>query len=426
MRNSKLLGVVVVLSTMLSCSNSQTLVLTNPLAVDRADEAIVLSRATVEQRYGAVPDGLAPVVSLNNAFLPSQVDDLDGDGKWDEFVFVANFKASESLSLSIKNVSIDAYPTFNKRTNVRLGIKQKDGSYIEVDSYEAPYFKDEFKIIAQGESVSWENDKMGFRNYFDCRNLKDLFGKRKPDLVLDKISTPEIPNYHVLSDWGMDVLHCGSSLGAGGLAMMEDDSLYRLGSTETYSYQKVVEGPVRSIFDLKYTGWKVADEQLSAVERITIYPGKYWFQSDVTVSGFDGQKQLVTGIVTSKLDTDPVDFMANADFRSIATLGKQSENKDELGMAVMLKNNEVVKVGRTTDINFYKLGYKTVDAKGFSHVISETYYVAQKITANKAAKHYFFSVWGLENDMWKSMEGFETYISAEAENLSNPIVVAEQ
>lgn len=425
MKNGKLLGVVVGLSTMLSCSNSQTLVLTNPLAVDRVDEAIVLSRATVEQRYGAVADGLAPVVSLNNAFLPSQVDDLDGDGKWDEFVFVANFKASEALSLSIKNVSIDAYPTFNKRTNVRLGIKQEDHSYLEVDSYEAPYYKDKFKIIAQGESVSWENDKMGFRNYFDCRNLKDLFGKLKPDLVLDKISTPEIPNYHVLSHWGMDVLHCGSSLGAGGLAMMEDDSLYRLGSTETYSYQKVVEGPVRSIFDLKYTGWKVADVQLSAVERITIYPGKYWFQSDVTVSGFDGEKQLVTGIVTSKLDTDPVDFMANADFRSIATLGKQSENKDELGMAVMLKNNEVVKVGRTTDINFYKLGYKTVDAKGFSQVISETYYVSQKIMADKVAQHYFFSVWGLENDKWKSIEGFETYISAEAENLSNPIVVAE-
>ncbi len=78
--------------------------------------------------------------------------------------------------------------------------------------------KDGFKIIAQAESVSWENDKIGFRNYFDCRNVKDLFGKLKPDMIIDKIGTPESPSYHELSDWGMDVLHCGSSLGSGGLA----------------------------------------------------------------------------------------------------------------------------------------------------------------------------------------------------------------
>ena len=164
-------------------------------------------------------------------------------------------------------------------------------------------------------------------------------------------------------------------------AMLEADSLYRLGSTDGYEYQKVIEGPVRSVFDLKYTGWNVAGQNLSAIERISIYPGKYWFQSDVTVSGFSGEKQLVTGIVTSKLTNAPVDFEANTDYRSIATLDKQSLNNDELGMAVLLKSNEVTKVARTTDIDFFSLGYKTVDEKKFSNVISQTYYVAQKIDA---------------------------------------------
>jgi hypothetical protein len=408
-----------------ACTPKNILVLTNPLAVDRLDETIIMKRADLEAKFGVAPEGTAPVLKLNGQAVSSQADDLDKDGKWDEMAFCVNFKASETVKLEVENVPAEQYPQFEKRTNVRLGILQPDHSYQEVDQYFAPSCADSFKIIAQGESVSWENDKMGFRNYFDCRNVKDLFGKLKPGLIIDKIHTPEIPDYHKLSDWGMDVLHCGSSTGSGGLALLENDSLYRLGSTDVYEYQKVVEGPVRSVFDLKYSGWHVADQNLSAVERVSIYPGKYWFQSDVTVSGFSGEKQMVTGIVTSQLKNEPVDFEANADYRSIATLDKQSLNNDELGMAVLLKKDETTKVARTSDINFYELGYKTVDEKKFSIVISQMYYAAQKIAADVPARHYFFAVWGLENEKWKSMDNFKAYISSEAELLSNPIVIGK-
>lgn len=413
----------VILVGFTACTKKNTIKLTNPLAVDRTDETIIMKRAELEAKCGIVPEDFAPTLLLNGQQVPSQADDLNGDGKWDELAFTMSIKASETISLEVENVAVSAYPEFEKRTNVRLGILQADGTYPEVDQYKALSCKDSFKIIAQGEGVSWENDKMGFRNYFDCRNVKDLFGKLKPGLIIDKIHGPEIPDYHKLSDWGMDILHCGSSLGSGGLALLEADSLYRLGSTDGYEYQKIVEGPVRSIFDLKYTGWHIGDQNLSAVERITIYPGKYWFQSDVTVSGFTGEKQLVTGIVTSLLKTQPVDFEANNDYRAIATHGIQSLNEDEMGMAVLLKNEEVTKVARTTDIDFYRLGYKTVDEKQFSNVISQTYYVAQKINADTPARHYFFAAWGLENQNWKDIDNFKSYISSEAELLSNPIQI---
>jgi len=397
--------------------------LTNPLPVERVAETIVLSRSDVEKRVGVIVDGFAPILQLKGSNVPSQADDLNGDDKWDELVFFVDFKAKETLSLEIKYVDLTSYPQFEKRTNVRLGILQPDGSYPEVDAYKALPCKDNFQIIAQGEGVSWENDKMGFRTYFDCRNVKDLFGKLKPGLIIDKINTAEIPDYHTLSGWGMDILHCGSSVGSGGLALLEADSLYRLGSTDGYEYQKVVEGPLRSIFELKYTGWHIGNQNLSAIERITIYPGKYWFQSDVTVSGFKGEKQLATGIVTSLLKKQPIDMEANKEYRAIATHDNQSLNKDELGMAVLLKKDEVTKVDRTTDIDFYKLGYKTVDEKQFSNVISQTYYVAQKVNANQPARHYFFAVWGLENAKWKDCNQFKAYISAEADLLSHPIKI---
>lgn len=414
------------IASMISCQKAKQLSVKNPTGQDRPDEVLVLDRQTVEASFPATDSTWLPVVRLNGQPLPSQADDMNDDGAWDELAFMVSLKAGEEQLLDVAYVPADAYPGFEERTNLRLGILQPDGSYREVDQYMAPSCRDSFRIIAQGESVSWENDKIAFRNYFDCRNVKDLFGKLKPEMIIDKIGTPEMGSYHDLADWGMDVLHCGNSLGSGGLAMLENDSLYRLGSTDTYAYQKICEGPVRSVFDLKYTGWLVGDQNLSAVERISIYPGKYWFQSDVTVSGFDGEKQLVTGIVTTQLKNEPYHFKANDEYDAIATLDKQSLNNDTLGMAVMLKAAEETKVARSTSVNYYDRGYKTVPEKAFSQVISDTYYVAQKVENDVPARHYFFAVWGLENPKWNDIENFKEYMTVEAGKLSNPLVVAIQ
>ncbi len=408
-----------------ACKKEATLVLENPLDSERIDETLILSRADVEKIVGTIGEGLAPVLKKNRVLVPSQADDMDGDGKWDELAFTLDFQASEKIELACELVPENEYPAFEKRTNVRLGLPDGNGKWKEADHAVAPVGLAGFPTISQGEGVAWENDKFGFRVYFDCRNAKDLFGKLKPGLIIDKVHTPEMGSYHELADWGMDVLHCGSSLGAGGLAMLENDSLYRLGSTEVYEYQKITEGPVRSVFDLKYKGWDVAGQKLEAVEHISIFPGKYWFQSDVTVSGVEGEKQLVTGIVTSKLKNEPYQFDANAAYKAIATLDIQSMNNDELGMAVMLKKDEATRIARTTDIDYYKLGYQTVPEKNFSNVISETYYVAQKIKNNVPARHYFYAVWGLENPKWKNIDNFRQYIKEEADKLSSPIVVPE-
>jgi hypothetical protein len=407
---------------LISCEKGSRFSLKNNMEVQRNDEVIVLKRSDLA-RKATIENGLLPVFKVDNdQLVPSQIDDLDGDGEWDEAVFVLNFAPKETFEIEVGFVAEADYPQFDKRTNLRLAIKQDDGSYKEVDYYKALPCKDGFEVIAQAESVNWENDKIAFRNYFDCRNVKDLFGKLKPEMILDKLSTPEMGSYHDLNDWGMDVLHCGSSLGSGGLALLRNDSLYRLGSTDVYEFQKIVEGPVRSLFELRYSGWDVEGEKLKAVERISIYPGKYWFESDVTFSGCSDGDQVVTGIVTSHLNREPFEFKAGS-FQCIGTHDVQSLNNDELGMAVIVPLAEAGKVGRTTDINFFKLGYETVKSKGFSNIISETYFIGQKCKSDVAAKHYFFSVWGLDDDQWKTEDGFRKYISEEAEKLSSPIDV---
>jgi len=404
-----------------SCANEAQLTFENPLDADRADEVIVLARSDVAAKVDLEETKLPVFKTEEGILVASQVDDLDGDGNWDEVILLLDFKANQKKKLTVELVPEGEYPQFEKRTNLRLGIHQEDGSYKEVDNYKAVPHTEDFKIISQGEGVTWENDKIGFRVYFDCRNVKDLFAKRKPEMIADKVHTPGFGSYHDLADWGMDVLHCGSSLGSGGIALLKNDSLFRVGSTDVYEYQKIVEGPVRSVFELRYSGWDVDGEMMEAVEHITIYPGKYWFESDVTVTGCSEDDQIVTGIVTSMLKEEPFAFKT-ADFQCIGTHGVQSLNNDELGMAVIVPATDAGKIGRTTNINFFELGYQTVKEKGFSNIISETYYIGQKCKSGTPAKHYFFSVWGLDKDQWKTEEGFRKYIGEEAEKLSAPII----
>ncbi len=401
-----------------SCKKQTGWVVRNHLPVDRQDELLVFTRNQVAAKL-AIPGNKLPLFRVSGELLPSQADDLDGDGTWDEAAVLVNLPSSETVKIILSFTEQSEYPVFKKRTNLRLGIRQPDGTFPEVERYAAPSCKDSFQIIAQGESVNWENDKFGFRTYFDCRNVKDLFGKLTPGLIIDSLEMPGTPSYHELAPWGMDVLHCGSSLGSGGIALLKNDSLYRLGGTGSYDYVKLAEGPVRSLFELRYGGWCVENDTLEAVERISITPGKHWFRSEVTVNNLPPGAEIVTGIVTSRLTREPFRFDANG-FTCIGTHDVQSLNNDELGMAVWVPETETGRVARTTDIDFFALGFRLVKDKNFSNIISETYYVSQKAQNGRPSVHWFAAVWGPENEQWKTEEGFREYLAGEMLKLSSP------
>ncbi len=411
--------------SLLTCEAKSSFILKNDLPIDRTNEPFVFSRGEFEHRFGAGKAGEVPLLVTQGKLINTQTDDLNGDGKWDELAFTVDIKAGSSLKLYGVWINEKKVPKFEKRTQVYLGEENKNGGFTEVTEADAPVGLAGFPTHYQSEGIGWENDKMAFRIYFDCRNTKDLFGKLIPDLILKKAGSPTEPTYHELAPWGMDILHCGSSLGAGSLALVEGDSLYRLGSTPGYHYKKITEGPVRTIFELTYKGWEVNGNKYEATERITLWIGKYWFQSEVRIHDFIGEKQVATGITTTKLDRDPLQFQANSDYTAILTHGKQSLNNDILAMAVLAPTKEVRKISRTANTDFYKLGYQTVPAKSFSQVISETYYLSQKIKTESPSVHYFFAMWGLENSKWNEVDSVKKYIREEAEKLSHPVTIEQ-
>lgn len=238
-------------------------------------------------------------------------------------------------------------------------------------------------------------------------------------MVMNKVGTKDVGSYHDLSDWGMDVLHVGPSLGAGGLALFHQDSLYRLGNVESFEFQLVSRGPIRSIFELNFDGWNVDGKQLKAQEKITVWAGKYWFQSDVTVTGLENEAELAIGIVTSYLkDNKPFNFVANSEYTAVATHDVQSMNNDYLGMGILLPADNKMRTGDAPLLN-----KKRVKGSRYNMPVGETHFVTQKIKNNQSARHYFFATWEVENKDWSKQKNFEDLMKSQSEELSLPIRV---
>ncbi len=422
--SNKLLLLCISCNFLFSCTSNPTIELINSEDVSRTDAQVTLDRSTFDNIFDAIPAGSFPYIKLSSGeYLPAQHDDLDGDGKWDQMAFLVKIEAKSTLLLNIELLTRQKAPQFSKRTQVFLGHKQADGSFIELKEASAPLGLDGFPSPFQAEGVTWESEKMGFRVYFDCRNAKDLFGKLKPDLIAHRAGSKEFGNYHELADWGMDILHCGSSLGAGGLAILQNDTLYRVGSTNSYEYKEIADGPVRSIFELSYNGFNIGSQMLTVKETITIWGGQYGFTSQVVVDGLEKESELVTGIVTTKLSTEPHTLEANDQYTAILTHGQQSLNNDVLAMAIMSPTDDLARISHTGNTNYFLLGDRRVPSKNFSYQISETYYLSQKIISNKPSTHYFFAFWALENPEWNSVESVKKHIQSLADNLSHPITI---
>ena len=397
-----------------SCSSPKQIVIDNSTSDERKDELIVLKRDRLEKNIGNIAPGkYLKIKSATGMPVVVQYDDLNGDQQWDEAAFLYSFNPKEKL---IVNGEVSDAPATIKamvRAHVRQMKKNADNTFgpVALD-------KDTMPVNAQPtdfskhplppyltEGPAWENDKVGFRLYFDVRNGKDIWGKTTNRMVLDEVGTDTAKNYHQQADWGMDILKVGASLGAGALALQVPlpngkDTLVRLGgkNIDQVTYEKLADGPIRAICRLTYKNWKVAEglAPVTVVEEIAIWGGQYFYESKVWVKGAPANAKLVTGIVN--LHSNAVYEANSTGYRSIYTYDAQSENKDKLGMAIVMPAAQVAGTGTTPNAN--------TD-------IQNTYIMKANITNDQPVMFRFYAGWEKSDSRFSTPEGFKQFIESE-------------
>jgi hypothetical protein len=264
----------------------------------------------------------------------------------------------------------------------------------------------------QTEGPAWENDKVGFRIYLDLRNAKDIFGKTTSAMVMDTVGSYGDKYYHHFDErWGMDILKVGTSLGAGALAIQVKtpagkDTIIRLGgdAVEQTSYELIKDGPQEAIIKLHYKNWKVLNNTYNLTKDISIKAGNYFYESSVVINGLKGNEKLVTGIVNLKSSQSFT--LNNKNTHILYTHDKQSENNDNLGMAIMVKQNDSPLFGETQK-----------EGPG----ITNTYFTALNVKNNQPVVFRYYACWEATDTNFKNKDYFQRFLLNEAVKWSNEV-----
>lgn len=397
------------------------IILTNTSSIDLTDKAISIDRSQIPM----IPDGIIYplVISVEGDTVPAQLDDLDGDKTWDELFFVVDLPANGTKSYSLEWVKDD--PKFTVRTSARFGKRSSADTPVEPAVSETLYASDLPKSLGfqryQTDGPSWENDKIGFRDYLDGRNAKDLFGKKAPFMSPENVGINNEgaveDNYHVMADWGRDILAVGNSVGIGGYALMAGDELMRLGVTvddsvnnvEKTTFRIMAEGPVRSVLSYHFENWHPDGRSYHVDETTSIWPGMYAYQNSVTFSGLKGDENLMIGLVSINNQNPLEELKVNDQWVVLLTHDMQTYDRQWwLGLALIVPRD-------------LYLGYTEAPKTG---QLSNTFLAKLKAENDKPVTYYAAAGWELSDEGFKDPVYFRNYLENLVKQLSAGVEVA--
>lgn len=405
----------------LGCSNSDRIIvkINNPSDILRENEPVIIVR---EQLDLGITDLKMPVVRSNGRILPSQCDDIDNDGEWDELVFQVSLPPGQSEEYEVEWVEKSELPDFEKKTAVVYGKLLSDGNIHQLekdgfDRYYLPRGGDNYPY--QMDGPVWENDKVAYRHYMDGRNCRDVFGKLVPELVMGKVGIDEkgdiANNYSSENYWGKDILVVGNSLGIGGTAVLVNDSLVRAGvmrdsvnNIDSTYFEKIAEGPVRSVFRIRYKGWNVCGNMVDVEETITMYAGKYGYLDELLFNRLPEDARFVTGIAT-------VNNMAK-------------KHRKIVGNNLIMTTHDMQDVGRKSYLGMSLMTDKkcierAFEVSSYRSDIKDTWCIAFKRNEDGRYWYYAFTGWKRSDSRFKNLGFYNECLKNETMFIANPLEV---
>lgn len=384
--------------------NTISINLTNDTGLFRADELVSIQIKELPENFNSkafvVIDGLAE--------LASQSVDSDGDDSTDGIAFICNLEANQSKDIMLLYATdttiVREYP---KRTQAEIShkvggkfVKREyiGGEFKNVDFLRVPPEHTDHSWYIRYEGPGWESDKVGYRFYLDWRNAVDIFGKKTTEMVLQNTGLDGFDSYHEMSDWGMDILKVGPSLGIGTIAMWIADSAQRVEKTDSVTSRIVSNGAIQSSVKTDYFGWHINNQSYHLTSMLTINAGSRLTRCDLLLD--KNPDNLCTGIVKDNQAHLINSEDDGSEWQYLATYGKQSLNQDDLGMAVLYKKSEVERLTGDKHSNV----------------------VILKPNGTKLT-YYFLAAWELEPEGITNETDFISYLANTVKKMDNPVIV---
>jgi len=277
---------------LISCGTAQvnyTVSATNTIDVEREKETVEILLKDIPGISAKEYDNLV-VVNTKNKQLLSQLIDMDQDDIFDRIIFQADFAPKETKIFGL----------FTK--NKKVAVKN---SKIKTFCRIVPERIDDF---------AWENDKVAFRTYGPkCQQLFeegnsaglissgiDCWAKRVDYPIIDSWykGFNNGKSYHEDHGEGLDAYHVGTTRGCGGIAIVEKGAY--VFSKNFIASKVLTNGPIRSIFELKYAPIKINNTLVTETKRITLDLGTHLYHCEVKYASEKSLDTVAIGLALHK------------------------------------------------------------------------------------------------------------------------------
>lgn len=414
-----LIQLILLIGCTIDKASTATIILTNSSSIELTQKAVTINRSLLDT---AEIENNFPLLIYKKDTFPSQVNDLDGDGVWDELFLVTNFASEEKKIVELKWVK--ETPQFPIRTSVRFGKREAENIPLKPAKEEIVLANEVYKSLGfqkyQTDGPTWENDKVGFRHYLDGRNSKDIFGKKTAAITPENVGINNEEavedNYHEMHDWGRDIFPVGNSAGLGGFALLVGNEINRLGikgsdtlnNIEKTTFKIINEGSENSVLEYNYQNWKAFNKLYQVKETTSIWPGMYGYKNTVNIDGLTGNEMLL--IALSNINNQkPLNVVDLEDWVCLIQHDSLTyERKWILGTAIIIP----------------KKGYNGYIEAPKEGQLTDSYLAKMKVENNEPISYYAIAGWELSADKnFKDSDYFNNYVVDLANQLSAKISV---
>ncbi len=245
-----------------------TVEVTNPSKTIRKAQPVVIK--LTDTRF----EVRCAVVKCDGEEIPSQLDDMDNNGTFDELCFLTDLDKKET-----KSYSIELRPTGKQHeykplvygdmiiANRKTKEPAQNDCYVKSMSAERgtnPYG------YMYHHGPDFESELVGFRVYFDHRQTVDLYGKYKRQLEL--AHTKFYPTKEdKAAGYGDDVFWCGKSFGLGAVRGWDGKEQQMLDDVDLRTMTMIATGPLRTILEIEDRNWNTYNPGKAPITMKTQY-----------------------------------------------------------------------------------------------------------------------------------------------------------
>ena len=228
----------------------------NPLSSPRSDQPVVMSIDSYDMNV------CSALVTCDGTEIPSQLDDINQDGIFDELCFLADLKGKEKKNYLI-TLSPEGEPrTYPARVYAEMVLantkdkklkKHQQNNYIEAITArgDAAYTYN----IQHHHGVAFESELNAIRIYFDARQTLDLYGKYRQGLEL-KDTQFYTADEQKQQGYGDDVLWVGQTFGLGAFRGWDGHQPTLVEPVRSRTQRIISYGPLRTIVEVIDRGWQ--------------------------------------------------------------------------------------------------------------------------------------------------------------------------